>query len=285
MSRRAITSVLGATVLLAASVAGASSAHALASGATAPEPRLRQRRRLRHRPAGRRGHRHRRSRHLRCPARPRAVGGATDQADDYSIVSQHLRSTPSPSGEPCTVTVAFNPFAAGLRQATLDIETTTPAATVPVGLSGTAVPNATGTYYGAHHAHRGSSTPGPTDGLPLAAGSTTSVQITTRAGIPATGVSAVVFNLTAVATTASGYFTTYPSGKPRPTTSSINFPTRLDGRQHGHPAGRGRRQDQPVQLRRHGARAGRRAGLVREGRHGARRAQGHGLAVPLHRRR
>ena len=36
MSRRAVTSVLGATVLLAASVAGASSAHALASGATAP---------------------------------------------------------------------------------------------------------------------------------------------------------------------------------------------------------------------------------------------------------
>ena len=36
MSRRAVTSVLGATVLLAASVAGASSAQALASGATAP---------------------------------------------------------------------------------------------------------------------------------------------------------------------------------------------------------------------------------------------------------
>ena len=47
--------------------------------------------------------------------------------------------------------------------------------------------------------------------------------MTGRQGIPTSGVSAVVFNLTAVSTTASGYFTAYPSDKTRPTASSVNF--------------------------------------------------------------
>ena len=41
--------------------------------------------------------------------------------------------------------------------------------------------------------------------------------------MPATGVSAVVLNLTAVAPTSRGYLTAYPSTMTRPTASSINF--------------------------------------------------------------
>jgi hypothetical protein len=222
MSRRAVTSVLGATVLLAASVAGASSAHALASGATAPNLDFGNvavyatvQQDVVVTATGE-------AVTFGAPPVLAAVGGATDQLDDFSIVSNTCLNTIA-TGESCAVKIAFNPFAAGLRQATLDIETTTPAATVPVGLRGTGVPNATGTYYGLTTPTRFLDTRS-NNGLPLKAGSTTSVQITTRAGIPATGVSAVVFNLTAVGTTASGFFTTYPSGKPRPTTSSINFP-------------------------------------------------------------
>lgn len=53
-------------------------------------------------------------------------------------------------------------------------------------------------------------------------GLTTTVAITGRAGIPATGVGAVVVNLTATGGTASTYITAYPSGTERPTASNLN---------------------------------------------------------------
>ncbi len=230
MSRRAITSVLGAAVLLAASVVGASSAAALASDATAPSLDF--------------GNvpvygTSQQAVVVTATGGPvtfsaalpflTPVNGAQDQADDYSFVSRTCTDTLA-AEQTCTVTMAFNPFAAGLRQATLNIETTSPSATLLVALSGTGVPDATGTYYGLATPTRFLDTRGPTKtGAPLAAGSTTDVQITNRSGIPSTGVSAVVFNLTAVSTTSNGYFTTYPSGKARPTTSSINFPSGWTG--------------------------------------------------------
>ncbi len=225
MHRRAMTSVLGAVVLLAASVVGASSASARATAATAPSlsfgnvpvyGTVQQ------------------DVVVTATGEPvtfgadlpfvTAVNGAQDQADDFSVVSTTCSGTIA-ADTTCLVKVAFNPFAAGLRQASLTVEMASPGAALLVALSGTGVPNATGTYYGLSTPTRFLDTRGPTrTGAPLAAGSTTTVQIANRAGIPTTGVSAVVFNLTAVATTANGYFTTYPSGKPRPTTSSINFP-------------------------------------------------------------
>ncbi|GJF33884.1 hypothetical protein KNE206_65840 [Kitasatospora sp. NE20-6] len=42
-------------------------------------------------------------------------------------------------------------------------------------------------------------------------------------GIPATGVTAVTFNLTGVGATAATYVTAYPAGRPRPATSSLNL--------------------------------------------------------------
>ena len=114
------------------------------------------------------------------------------------------------------MTVTFNPFAAGLRQAALSIPTTSPATVVTVALTGTAVPNATGTYYGLT-TPSAPSTPGRR--WDVAAGGaevTASVQITNRFGIPATGVSAAVINLTAVRTT-SGLLQAYPSDTTRPT--------------------------------------------------------------------
>ena len=47
------------------------------------------------------------------------------------------------------------------------------------------------------------------------------------AGIPATGVTAVVANFTAVDATFPGYLTIWPDGVGRPNASSINFPARL----------------------------------------------------------
>jgi hypothetical protein len=49
------------------------------------------------------------------------------------------------------------------------------------------------------------------------------VQITGQGGVPATGVSAVVLNLTATDTTASSFLTAWPSGSTRPTASNVNW--------------------------------------------------------------
>lgn len=57
----------------------------------------------------------------------------------------------------------------------------------------------------------------------LAAGGTLSLQVTGVAGIPATGVTAVVVNLTSVSPSAHGYLTAYGAAGARPTASSLNY--------------------------------------------------------------
>ena len=47
--------------------------------------------------------------------------------------------------------------------------------------------------------------------------------MTGRGGLPATGVGAVVLNVTATGPTAQGYLTVYPTGGTRPTASNLNF--------------------------------------------------------------
>jgi hypothetical protein len=49
------------------------------------------------------------------------------------------------------------------------------------------------------------------------------LQVTGRGGVPTTGVSAVVVNLTAVAPASSGFLAVGPAGEPAPPTSNVNF--------------------------------------------------------------
>jgi hypothetical protein len=60
-------------------------------------------------------------------------------------------------------------------------------------------------------------------GHPIAAGHTTTVQLTGRGGVPTTGVTAVVLNLTGISTLAGAYLTAYPAGTTRPATSNLNL--------------------------------------------------------------
>jgi hypothetical protein len=64
------------------------------------------------------------------------------------------------------------------------------------------------------------------NGVPAAAvgpNSTISLQVTGRGGVPSTGVSSVVLNVTATVPTAHSYITVYPTGVTRPTASSLNL--------------------------------------------------------------
>ncbi|HEV8116480.1 MAG TPA: CAP domain-containing protein [Acidimicrobiales bacterium] len=57
----------------------------------------------------------------------------------------------------------------------------------------------------------------------LAPGATRTLTVTGRGGVPATGVGAVVFNLTATGPTTAGYLTVHPTGTARQVTSNLNF--------------------------------------------------------------
>src|SRR5712691_9844639 len=63
----------------------------------------------------------------------------------------------------------------------------------------------------------------PNAGSTLAAGTTLPVQVTGLGGIPSTGVSAVVLNVTAVNQPSSGYFTVFPKGQAQPLASNLNW--------------------------------------------------------------
>lgn len=65
-----------------------------------------------------------------------------------------------------------------------------------------------------------------TGGVPLNAlgtGSTLTVQVAGRGGIPSSGVSAVVLNVTVTNTSAASYLTVYPAEDPRPQASNLNW--------------------------------------------------------------
>ncbi|MFI8826930.1 hypothetical protein ACIGXE_24400, partial [Streptomyces sp. NPDC053431] len=54
-------------------------------------------------------------------------------------------------------------------------------------------------------------------------GQTVTLQVAGVSGIPASGVTAVVMNVTAVAPTATGFVSVFPDGTARPATSNLNF--------------------------------------------------------------
>ena len=57
----------------------------------------------------------------------------------------------------------------------------------------------------------------------LGARRTLTLTVTSRGGVPSTGVGAVVLNLTGIAPTASTFVTAWPTGQPRPTASVLNL--------------------------------------------------------------
>jgi len=59
---------------------------------------------------------------------------------------------------------------------------------------------------------------------PLGSGETRSVRVTGSGGVPATGVTAVVLNVTAVGPTAATFIAAWPSGEGIPYASNLNVP-------------------------------------------------------------
>ena len=58
---------------------------------------------------------------------------------------------------------------------------------------------------------------------PVAAHGTVALQVDGQGGVPASGVSAVVLNITVTQPTQAGFITVYPDGTTQPTASNLNF--------------------------------------------------------------
>ncbi len=58
----------------------------------------------------------------------------------------------------------------------------------------------------------------------VSGGKTITIGVTGLGGVPGSGVTAVVMNVTAVSPTVTGHVIVYPDDGPRPNTSSLNFP-------------------------------------------------------------
>jgi hypothetical protein len=58
---------------------------------------------------------------------------------------------------------------------------------------------------------------------PLGSGATLSLQLAGANGVPASGVTAVVLNVTATQPSDASFLTVYPDGQPRPASSNLNF--------------------------------------------------------------
>lgn len=63
----------------------------------------------------------------------------------------------------------------------------------------------------------------PNAGSTLGAGRTINVQVTGAGGVPSSGVSAAILNVTVTNTTASSFLTVWPAGATRPTASNLNW--------------------------------------------------------------
>ncbi len=143
--------------------------------------------------------------------------------EDFGVMADECAGTTVPPGSSCIVTVGFMPWVEGPSTATLVIPDSTTIGSTRVALDGTGVSDSTGSYAGPAKPVRLVDTRRAGARTPLAGGSTTKFAVA-AAGVPAGRASAVVVNLTAVATTSAGHFTMFPGGTSRPTASSINFP-------------------------------------------------------------
>jgi hypothetical protein len=134
------------------------------------------------------------------------------------------------AGATCTITATITPTAPGPVAASLDLPDSTDAGTHSVPLSAIGVYETAGTYYAVTPARLLDTRIGlGAPQAPLGAGGVLHLQVAGQGGVPATGVSAVVLNVTVTGPTASSFLSVYPTGGTRPTVSSLNFPKGFTG--------------------------------------------------------
>jgi hypothetical protein len=145
--------------------------------------------------------------------------------DEFVIQSEDCTGATLDSGASCDVTIAAEPQFEGERDASLSV-TTVPGGVQTKQITVNGLWTNTGAFYPVvttrildTRTGNGVSAPGQ-----VHQGATIDLQVAGRGGVPVTGASAVVLNLTVTGPTSGGYVTAYPTSGTKPLVSTINFP-------------------------------------------------------------
>jgi hypothetical protein len=160
-------------------------------------------------------------------ATPIVFGRATitgPDASTFSIGTDSCSNTSFSQGTSCTISITVHPTTTGPKTAQLVLPDNTAAGSEVVPLSVNSDLGVIGTYYPLPQARLLDTRNGTGARVgPLGPQGTLHLQVAGRGGVPATGVSAVVLNVTVTGPTAASHLTVYPTGVTRPTASSLNF--------------------------------------------------------------
>ncbi|MBM0257930.1 choice-of-anchor D domain-containing protein, partial [Micromonospora sp. 4G55] len=160
-------------------------------------------------------------------AEPTTFGAATvtgTDASSFVVTADTCKGATLAKGQTCRVDVAPVPAGAGIRTAVLELPNNSLSSPRTVPLTANGVIGSRGTYYPLSPARiMDTRTGNGAAKAKLGPNGTANLQVTGRGGVPSTGVSAVVLNVTVTEPTASSFLTVYPSGKPKPNASSLNF--------------------------------------------------------------
>ncbi|GIF72412.1 hypothetical protein [Asanoa siamensis] len=158
-----------------------------------------------------------------------ALGGTTPDA--FTISGSTCTGVTLAAGQACDITVTPHATGTGAQSASLLVPNNgvTDPLTVPLSLTGQVT--ARGTFYPLPPTRVLDTRSGfGAPAAPIGPGRAIALQVTGNGGVPTTGVSAVVLNVTVTEPTRPSYLTVYPTGVPvRPTSSSLNFPSGWTG--------------------------------------------------------
>lgn len=143
--------------------------------------------------------------------------------DAFRIGQDGCSGTTVPAAGTCTVTVLAHPLETGGHAAWLGLPSASGDRVVGLTVNGVDTPEGTYTALTPRRVLDTRKATGVTTTSPIGDGKYKDVQVTGKAGVPSSGVAAVVLNVTAISPTSRGYLTVYPAGQSRPTASSVNF--------------------------------------------------------------
>lgn len=147
------------------------------------------------------------------------------QADAFRLGTDNCSNKSVAGSATCTVTVIANPIQINANTATLTIPDNSALGFRSVALKATGKIGSAGSFYPIAPARILDTRTGlGASKKPLGSKGVLHLQVSGRGGVPASGVSAVVLNVTETGATTGGYITVYPTGVTRPTASNLNFP-------------------------------------------------------------
>ncbi len=146
-------------------------------------------------------------------------------AGEFAVVSDTCSNTELAYNQVCTIGVVGRPQTVGRHMATLKIPDNSAAGFHGAHVESAGGVTAAGTYFPVRPERLLDTRIGfGSLKKPLGPRQFLTFQVGTVGGVPATGVAAVVLNVTATGSTAGSFLTVYPTGTSRPTASNLNFP-------------------------------------------------------------